>query len=81
MLTFARPAMKEVVLSYTNNLVERLIGKVAKRVKNRWMHWSAEGLENLLNNMLVRCCDRGLYASLKQKHYNDVEAVIDVMVT
>jgi len=50
-------------------------------VKNRWMHWSTTGLENLLNILLVRYCDRDLYASLKQNFYKDAEAVIIVRVT
>ena len=45
------------------------------------MHWSTEGLENLLNILLVRYCDKELYASLKQNFYKDEEAVINVKVT
>ena len=81
MVTFARLAMKGLSVPYTNNLIERLMGEVAKRVKNRWMHWSTTGLENLLNILLVRYCDRELYASLKQNFYKDAEAVIIVKVT
>jgi len=66
---------------YTNNLIERLMGEVAKRVKNRWMHWSTEGLENLLNILLIRYCNRRLYASLKQKYYKDDSTVINVKKT
>ena len=69
MVTFARLAAKQVWVPYTNNLMERLMGEIAKRVKNRCMHWSTEGLENLLNILLVRYCDRRLYATLKQKYY------------
>ena len=39
------------------------------------------GVENLLNILLVRYCDRRLYALLKQKYYKDEEAVINVKVT
>ena len=81
MVTFARLAMKGLSVPDTNNLIERLMGEVAKRVKNRWMHWSTTGLENLLNILLVRYCDRDLYASLKQNFYKDEEAVIYVKVT
>lgn len=81
LVTYARLAMKGVSVPYTNNLAERLMGEVAKRVKNRWMHWSTEGLENLLNILLVRYCDKELYASLKQNFYKDEEAVINVKVT
>jgi len=38
LVTYARLTMKGVRVPYTNNQVERLMGEVAKRVKNRWMH-------------------------------------------
>ena len=81
LVTYARLAMKQIHVPYTNNLMERLMGEVAKRVKNRWMHWSTEGLENLLNILLVRYCDRRLYATLKQKYYKDENTVIMVKIT
>jgi hypothetical protein len=79
MVTFARLAMKGVSVPYINNLMERLMGEVAKRVKNRWMHWSTEGLENLLNILLVRYCNMRLYATLK-KYYKDENTVIMVKI-
>jgi len=45
--------MKGVKIPYTNNLIERLMGEIAKRVKNRWAHWSTKGLQNILNFLLV----------------------------
>jgi hypothetical protein len=81
MVTFARLAMKGVSVPYTNNLIERLMGEIAKRVKNRWMHWSTTGLENLLNILLVRYCNRRLYVTLKQKYYKDDNNVIMVKIT
>jgi len=68
MVTFARLAIKQVHIPYTNNLIERLMGEIAKRVKNRWMHWSTTGLENLLNILLTRYCNRGLYDRLKESY-------------
>ena len=53
MVTFARLVMKGVVVPFSNNLVECLMGEIAKRVKHKWMHWSERGLENLLNILLV----------------------------
>jgi len=38
LVTFARLAMKEELIPITNNLVERLMGEVAKRIKHKWMH-------------------------------------------
>ena len=80
-VTYARLAMKGVMVPYTNNLIERLMGEVVKRVKNRWMHWSTTGLENLLNILLVRYCNRRLCSSLKQNFYKDDGPVINVKIT
>jgi len=53
--------MKGVKIPYTNNLIERLMGEIAKRVKNRWAHWSTKGLQNMLNFLLVRYTSREGY--------------------
>lgn len=79
-VTYARLALRDLRVPYTNNLIERLMGEVAKRVKNRWMHWSTAGLENLLNILLVRYCDGNLYSSLMGNFYKDEEPVIFVRV-
>ena len=68
MVTFARLAARQVRIPYTNNLMKRLMGEIAKWVKNRWMHWSTRGLENLLNILLVRYCNRRLYDELKRSY-------------
>jgi transposase-like protein len=81
MVTFAKLAMKQVHTPYTNNLIERLMGEVAKRVKNRWMHWSTTGLENLLNILLTRYCNRKLYDRLKQKYLNQGQTYIQIRIT
>jgi len=38
LVTFARLALKEVRIPLTNNLIERLMGEVGKRIKHKWMH-------------------------------------------
>ena len=63
------------------NLIERLMGEIAKRIKNKWMHWSATGLENLLNILLVRYCNKERYNKLKQKYLNHKHTFIHVKVT
>nr|MDO8083046.1 transposase [Candidatus Freyarchaeota archaeon] len=70
MVTFARLAAKGIEAPYTNNLIERLMGEIAKRVKNKWMHWSTQGLENLLNILLVRYCNEQLFSEIKEKYLN-----------
>lgn len=70
LITFAKLARKQVRIPYTNNLIERLMGEIAKRVKHKWMHWSTTGLENLLNILLVRYCNQTHYNKLKEKYLN-----------
>jgi transposase-like protein len=81
MVTFARLATKQVRIPYTNNLIERLMGEIAKRVKNKWMHWSTTGLENLLNILLTRYCNKEHYNKLKQKYLNQTHPTIQITVT
>ncbi len=73
MVVFARLALEQVRIPYTINLVERLMGEVAKRVKNRWAHWSEKGLNNLLALLLVRYTNRNLYKSAWKTIYHPVE--------
>jgi transposase-like protein len=81
MVTFARLAMKGIQIPYTNNLIERLMGEIAKRVKNRWMHWSTTGLENLLNILLVRYCNNQLYNKIREKYLSQEKPFIQITVT
>jgi hypothetical protein len=43
--------------------MERLMGEIAKRMKNRWMSWSKRGAKNLLNLLLRRYAERERYES------------------
>jgi len=81
MITFARLAIKQVRIPCTNNLIERLMGEIAKRVKNKWMHWSTTGLENLLNILLVRYCNKEHFNRLKQKYLKQKHTFIHIKVT
>ena len=81
MVTFARLAMKKICVPYTNNLVERLMGEIAKRIKNKWMHWSTKGLENLLNILLARYCNRRVYSEMKEKYLSQKGTIIRIAVT
>jgi len=61
LVTYAKLAMKGMRIPHTSNLIERLMGEIAKRVKNKWAHWSTNGLENLLNILLVRYTSKDTY--------------------
>ena len=81
MVTFARLAVKEVCIPLTNNLVERLMGEIAKRIKHKWMHCSTKGLENLLNILLARYCNRRVYHEMKEKYLNTNNTQITIAIT
>lgn len=80
MVTFARLAVKGVVVPLTSNLVERLMGEIAKRVKHKWMHWSERGLENLLSILLSRYCNKRVYSEMKEKYLNANNTIINVKI-
>jgi hypothetical protein len=61
MTTFAKLALKNIRIPYTSNVIERLMGEISKRCKHRWMHWSTEGLENMLQIILVRYTNPRFY--------------------
>ena len=81
MVTFARLAMKEVCIPLTNNLIERLMGEVAKRVKHKWMHWSTSDLEDPLNVLLARYCNRRVYGEIKERYLSPNKTIIRIAVT
>lgn len=81
MVTFARLVMKGIQVPMTNNLIERLMGEVAKRIKNKWMHWSTRGLENLLNILLARYCNRCVYGEMKERYLSPKRTTIQIAIT
>lgn len=68
MVTFAELALEGVVVPYSTNRVERVMGEVAKRCKNRWMHWNTEGLRSILIFVLVRYSDVEVYEGFKKDY-------------
>lgn len=71
MITFAKLALKGVRTPYTTNRIERLMGGVSKWCKHRWMHWSTDGLRNILTLVLVRYTDEALYENFKNAYIHN----------
>lgn len=61
MVTFAKLATENISIPYTSNVIERLMGEVARRCKHIWAHWSTDGLENMLQILLVKYCSPRFY--------------------
>ncbi|AGK61406.1 hypothetical protein Asulf_01419 [Archaeoglobus sulfaticallidus PM70-1] len=53
-LLFAYKKLEGVSIPWHNNWMEGLVGEISKRMKNKWMSWSAKGAKNLLNLLLRR---------------------------
>jgi len=62
-LLFAYKKLEGIAIPWHNNWMERLMGEIAKRMKNKWMSWSARGARNLLNLLLRRYVERERYES------------------
>ena len=71
MVTFAEVALEGVRTPYTSNRIERLMGEVSKRCKHQWMHWSTDGLRNILILVLVRYTDEALYEGFKNAYIHN----------
>jgi len=66
-LLFAYKKLEGISIPWHNNWMERLMGEIAKRMKNRWMSWSVRGAKNLLNLLLRRYAERERYESFIAK--------------
>lgn len=53
-LRFAEAALDNRQIPWTSNSVERAMGTVSKRCKNKWMRWTEQGLEAMLNLRLLQ---------------------------
>ncbi|RLI77539.1 hypothetical protein DRP04_11250 [Archaeoglobales archaeon] len=52
-LLFAYKKLEGINIPWHNNWMERKMGEIAKRMKNKWMKWSERGAENL-GNLLMK---------------------------
>jgi len=66
-LLFAYRKLNGMAIPWHNNWMERLMGEIAKRMKNKWMSWSVKGAKNLLNLLLRRYAERERYESFIAK--------------
>jgi len=71
MVAFAELAMEDVEIPYTTNQIERLMGEISKRCKHKWMHWSTEGLRNILTIILIRYTNQQLYNQYKKAYIHN----------
>ena len=58
---FAREALNHIKIPWTNNMMERFIGEVTFRIKNRWAHWSKSGLNSIIHLIAHKFCLRNKF--------------------
>ena len=62
-ILFAYKRLEGINIPWHNNKMERKMGEIAKRMKNKWMKWSERGAENLGNLLMKMRYERGSYES------------------
>ena len=67
LVTFAVLAVKGRRVPWNSNIIERLMGEIAKRTKHKWMRWTTKGLETILNLILVRYVSEDSYEAFKHR--------------
>ena len=66
-VTFARLAIDGRKIPWNSNVVERLMGEISKRCKHKWMRWTTEGQEAILNIILIRYTSKEKYDRFKKR--------------
>lgn len=66
-LLFAYKKLRGINIPWHNNRMERRMGEIAKRMKNKWMSWSANGAKNLASLVMKKVCERSYYESFLEK--------------
>ncbi|WP_456368517.1 transposase [Geoglobus sp.] len=62
-LLFAYKRLEGISVPWHNNRMERKMGEISKRMKNKWMKWSEMGAENLGNLLMKMRFERDVYES------------------
>ncbi len=60
-LLFAYKKLQGIEIPWHNNHMERRMGEISKRMKNKWMTWTPKGAENMATLVTKRTCQRKTY--------------------
>jgi hypothetical protein len=68
-------------IPWNSNIIERLMGEIQKRCKHKWMRWTTQGQESILNLILTRYTNPQDYekyknTNLKKENLNNIQAKI-----
>jgi len=62
-LLFAYKKLEGISIPWHNNRMERKMGEISKRMKNKWMKWSDRGAENLASLLMKMRFEKDVYES------------------
>ena len=82
-MTFAILTVEGKSIPWNSNIIERLMGEIQKRCKHKWMRWTTQGQETLLNLILTRYTNPENYKEfqnqkLKTKNKNNIQTKITI---
>jgi len=66
-VTFAILNTEGKNIPWNSNIIERLMGEIQKRCKHKWMRWTTQGQESILNLILTRYTNPQNYTEFKNK--------------
>ena len=71
-------------IPWNSNIIERLMGEIQKRCKHKWMRWTTEGQESILNLILTIYINPPYYEEfknkkLKRKNINNIQTKITII--
>jgi len=80
-VTFAILTVDGKNIPWNSNSIERLMGEIQKRCKHKWMRWTTQGQESLLNLILTRYINPENYEEfknqkLKTQHIKNIQIKI-----
>jgi len=64
-VTFAMLKCEGRDIPWNSNIIERLMGEIQKRCKHKWMRWTTDGQEAMLNLILTRYINPEYYEEFK----------------
>jgi hypothetical protein len=83
-VTFAMLTIEGKDIPWNSNIIERLTGEIQKRCKHKWMRWTTEGQESILNLILTIYINPPYYEEfknkkLKRKNINNIQTKITIV--
>jgi len=57
-------------IPWNSNIIERLMGEIQKRCKHKWMRWTTQGQESILNLILTRYTNKKYYKEFKNQKFH-----------